>query len=143
MRIWDQIPCKNLCDKHLLGEHRELHAIWNILQNNKKGYRNHPEVKRWKDCMESLAIRHMQEADEMIQRGFKHKSHLDGLSRGQVLVYQNGSMLFLEQDAIYYMGESPRKPEPWDDQKKALIKKNCGCILNLNALEILNEGVVK
>ncbi len=30
MRIWD-IPPKLLCRNHLLGEHRELHAIWSIL----------------------------------------------------------------------------------------------------------------
>jgi hypothetical protein len=29
-RIWDADPAL-LCDRHLLGEHRELHAIWSIL----------------------------------------------------------------------------------------------------------------
>ncbi|NCS72473.1 MAG: pyrimidine dimer DNA glycosylase, partial [Candidatus Magasanikbacteria bacterium] len=30
MRVWDIHP-KYLCRKHLLGEHRELHGLWNIL----------------------------------------------------------------------------------------------------------------
>ena len=30
MRVWDVSP-KELCRAHLLGEHRELHAIWTIL----------------------------------------------------------------------------------------------------------------
>lgn len=34
MRIWDLSP-KRLCRNHLLGEHRELHAIW---AGGKKGY---------------------------------------------------------------------------------------------------------
>jgi len=35
MRIWD-LPVKDLCKNHLLGEHRELHAIWSILTKNTK-----------------------------------------------------------------------------------------------------------
>ena len=45
MRIWDIHPQK-LCRQHLLGEHRELHAIWSVLVNNKKGYSNHPKNVR-------------------------------------------------------------------------------------------------
>jgi len=41
MRIWD-IPPRKLCRNHLLGEHRELHAIWSILIRSKKGYLKHP-----------------------------------------------------------------------------------------------------
>ncbi len=44
MRIWD-IPASKLCTKHLLGEHRELHTIWNILTQNKSGYSRHPETQ--------------------------------------------------------------------------------------------------
>jgi hypothetical protein len=41
MRIWD-IPPVKLCLNHLLDKYRELHAIWMILTNNKKGYAIHP-----------------------------------------------------------------------------------------------------
>jgi len=46
MRIWDLSP-KKLCRAHLLGEHRELHAIWSVLVNGKKGYARHPETWAW------------------------------------------------------------------------------------------------
>ena len=46
MRIWD-VPVGCLCRMHLLGEHRELHAVWNIITLGKRGYSTHPETKRW------------------------------------------------------------------------------------------------
>jgi len=36
MRIWD-IPPKRLCRSHLLGEHRELHAIWSRARERQEG----------------------------------------------------------------------------------------------------------
>ncbi len=76
MRIWDLKP-ELLCDNHLLGEHRELHAIWNILTEEKKGYSNHPETKRWAGKLKALYNRHQEEAAEIIRRGWKHNSELD------------------------------------------------------------------
>jgi Pyrimidine dimer DNA glycosylase len=43
MRIWDLDP-PSLCDRHLLGEHRELHAVWSVLTAGKRGHRDHPET---------------------------------------------------------------------------------------------------
>jgi hypothetical protein len=57
MRIWD-LPSKRLCRNHLLGEHRELHAIWSVLVNGKKGYSRHPETLRWKGKLKALFGRH-------------------------------------------------------------------------------------
>jgi hypothetical protein len=76
MRIWD-IPPGQLCQKHLLGEHRELHAIWTILTTDKKGYRNHPETKRWIGKLKALYNRHEELVQEMERRGYVHKSPLD------------------------------------------------------------------
>lgn len=76
MRIWD-IPPSELCRKHLLGEHRELHAIWTILNTGSKGYINHPETKRWVGKLSALYLRHEQEVIEMKQRGYNHHSPLD------------------------------------------------------------------
>ena len=76
MRIWD-LPVNHLCRKHLLGEHRELHAIWVVLTKNKKGYRNHPETKRWEGKLKALYKRHDEEVREMIERGYSHLSILD------------------------------------------------------------------
>ena len=76
MRIWD-IPPEKLCRQHLLGEHRELHAIWNIISKDKKGYSNHPETKRWKGKLKALYLRHEKLVDEMKKRGYNHNSPLD------------------------------------------------------------------
>jgi len=76
MRIWD-IPVNNLCDKHLLGEHLELHAIWSILTKNKKGYSRHPETLRWKGKLKALYLRHQAQVREISIRGWLHKSDLN------------------------------------------------------------------
>ena len=76
MRIWD-IPPSKLCTKHLLGEHRELHAIWNILTQNKSGYSKHPETLRWKGKLAALYLRHEELVEEMLSRKYNHKTELD------------------------------------------------------------------
>jgi hypothetical protein len=76
MRIWD-IPPSKLCTKHLLGEHRELHAIWDILTQNKSGYSKHPETLRWKGKLAALYLRHEELAKEMLRRKYNHKTELD------------------------------------------------------------------
>jgi hypothetical protein len=76
MRIWDISP-SNLCRAHLLGEHRELHAIWNIITQGKKGYSKHPETLRWKGKLCALYNRHRSLVDEMERRGYSHKSPLN------------------------------------------------------------------
>ena len=76
MRIWDVSP-KKLCRNHLLGEHRELHALWTILTENKKGYAHHPETLRWKGKLKALYHRHDLLVDELARRGYNHKSALD------------------------------------------------------------------
>lgn len=75
MRIWDIAPEK-LCRNHLLGEHRELHAIWVVLTKNKKGYSKHPETLRWKNKLRPLYLRHEKLVKEMQSRGYTHKSAL-------------------------------------------------------------------
>ena len=76
MRIWD-IPADKLCRNHLLGEHRELHAIWSIITKEKSGYAHHPEVVRWKGKSKALYLKHEEIVDEMIKRGYNHYSHID------------------------------------------------------------------
>lgn len=90
MRIWDLEPHK-LCRNHLLGEHRELHAIWEILTNNKTGYSRHPETMRWKGKLRALYLRHQKLVKEMKKRGYEHKSPLQenkaiGLSRQNIFI---------------------------------------------------------
>lgn len=82
MRIWDIEP-KYLCRTHLLGEHRELHAIWTILTKGKSGYRHHPETRRWQGKLKALYARHQSLVKELARRGYNHFSPLDKkLARG-------------------------------------------------------------
>lgn len=77
MRIWDLQPNK-LCRQHLLGEHRELHAIWTYLTTNKgSSYRKHPETLRWEGKLKALFNRHTALIREMEQRGYNHHTPLD------------------------------------------------------------------
>lgn len=76
MRIWDIEP-KKLCRNHLLGEHRELHAIWSVLTKNKKDYSRHPETLRWRGKLKALYNRHNKQVAEMRARGYNHYSELD------------------------------------------------------------------
>ena len=107
MRIWD-IPADRLCRSHLLGEHRELHAIWSILTKGKKGYAHHPETRRWKGKLKALYLRHDDLVDEMIRRGYKHLSPLEPhLASGEDVQKE-----FLDS---------------FERQKKILRDKKCGC----------------
>jgi len=76
MRIWDLEP-QILCRQHLLGEHRELHAIWSVLVNGKAGYSLHPETLRWRGKLKALYNRHEELVKEMQRRGYNHNSPLD------------------------------------------------------------------
>ena len=106
MRVWDQVPPENLCDRHLLGEHREIHVIWSVLKRGEGGYSNHPEVKRWAGRKYFLYQRHQAVAREMKRRGFKHKSYLQPKGPSTTI---NGP------------------PLPWDDQLAKLKAKGCEC----------------
>ena len=75
MRIWD-IPPRLLCRNHLLGEHRELHAVWSVITKGKKGYSRHPETLRWRGRLKALFKRHELETAEMLRRGYRHQSPL-------------------------------------------------------------------
>ncbi len=107
MRIWD-ISVEKLCDKHLLGEHRELHAIWSILVNNKKGYSKHPETLRWKGKLHALYLRHKAQVKEIKSRGFNHKSPLDK---------KNAKGIDKQYEYVDSMGK----------QIETLKNKNCKC----------------
>ena len=76
MRIWDIDPAR-LCRQHLLGEHRELHGLWNVLTLGKDGYSRHPETLRWKGRLKALYYRHDGLVAEMERRGYRHATPLD------------------------------------------------------------------
>jgi hypothetical protein len=76
MRIWD-LPPARLCRNHLLGEHRELHALWVVISEDRAGYSRHPETLRWKGKLRALYDRHERLVREMDRRGYVHASPLD------------------------------------------------------------------
>lgn len=76
MRIWD-LPPSVICRKHLLGEHRELHALWTVITENKKGYSKHPETLRWIGKLNALYKRHEELVIELHKRGYRHASPLE------------------------------------------------------------------
>jgi len=107
MRIWD-FSVSKLCRAHLLGEHRELHAIWTVITKDKKGYSHHPETVRWKGKLKALYLRHQEEAEEMEKRGYDHKSSLS-------LDEATGKKI---QD---------KKIDSIGAQRLLIKKKGCGC----------------
>ena len=78
MRIWYPIPVQELDKKRLFGEHNEIliigKAIKAIKDNTKYGFKHHPETKRWIGYTKALKRRHDDVANEMVKRGFNHKS---------------------------------------------------------------------
>ena len=70
MRMWNIDP-KLMCDKHLLGEHVEMHMFAGCLRlgKNIQGYIDRGLVE-----VENIYVRHELLAYEMVSRGFNHKS---------------------------------------------------------------------
>jgi len=75
VKIWC-LPLNLLDDKRLLGEHHELHVIFNVLTNNLKGFSHHPQTLRFKHNLGMLLYRHNQQIKELKNRGFNHYSPL-------------------------------------------------------------------
>lgn len=73
MRIWDIHP-GYLNRQSLLGEHREIHGLFLVVHENKKGYSRHPETLRWVGKLTALKQRHDLLVAEMTLRGYNHHS---------------------------------------------------------------------
>jgi hypothetical protein len=107
MRIWDIEP-ERLCRQHLLGEHRELHALWMILTRQKKGFARHPETMRWRGKLKALYRRHEALAAEMGRRGYRHGTPLP------------------REEAVGLAHQAEYKDTP-AEQVRILKRKGCGC----------------
>jgi hypothetical protein len=107
MRIWD-IPADRLCRQYLLGEHREVHAIWVVWTQGIKRHFNNPEIKRWQGKLKALYDRHEEEVEEMIKRGYQHHSPLDPTQASGIGV----------QDELVYT---------IDEQITTLKRRGCEC----------------
>lgn len=73
MRMW-MVPTIILCRKHLLGEHLETHMFIGSLREGKKidGFLTNNLFEPL-----SLISRHEELKNEMIKRGYNHKSEID------------------------------------------------------------------
>jgi hypothetical protein len=112
MRVWD-VPPQELCRVHLLGEHRKPHAIWTILTQDKIGFRNHPETKRWAGKQAALLLRHEDLAGEMTRRGHSHRSE----SEAKLAVGNQAQTEFVH---------------PVERQRQLLAAKPCDCYKTVN-----------
>jgi hypothetical protein len=104
MSNWYISP-KKLCRPHLLGEHRELHAIWSMIVNGRKGYAHHPETLRWKGKLKALFSRHEALVAEMSDRGYQHHSPLAkedaaGSARQTIYVDQPRKQIVILQNKL-------------------------------------------
>ena len=111
MRVWD-VPPRQLCRQHLLGEHHELHGLWNILvvHGGTGGYSRHPETQRWVGKTRALQARHELLMSEMVRRGYRHASPLDHAAA-------SGSVT---QDVFI---------DSLEEQQRLLAAKPCACPL--------------
>jgi hypothetical protein len=107
LRIWDLEP-ERLCRQHLLGEHRELHGLWVILTQDKKGFARHPETARWRGKLKALYQRHEGLVAEMGRRGYRHQTPLP------------------REEAVGLAEQSEYKDTP-AEQVRLLRAKGCGC----------------
>jgi hypothetical protein len=107
MRIWDLEP-ERLCRQHLLGEHRELHGLWVVLTQGKKGFAHHPETRRWRGKLKALYRRHEGLVAEMERRGYRHQTPLPA---------EQASGLAQQEE----YKDSPAA------QEELLRRKGCGC----------------
>lgn len=71
-RMWNINP-KSMCNRHLLGEHKELHQAVGSL-NAGKSLKGHIELGQIE--VHNIKRRHDEILKEMLGRGFNHKSPL-------------------------------------------------------------------
>jgi len=118
MRVWDIHP-GYLNRESLLGEHREVHAVFSIIINHKSGYARHPETMRWRDSLGALVSRHDCLLEEMDFRGYRHLSpapDIPGSPWPQVFIDPPaGQLSILEQK--YRMKNPGRIPLPQNSQQ--------------------------
>lgn len=70
--MWNVDPTK-MCRQHLLGEHLEMHMFVGALRNGKNLY---GYIENGLVCLCEVVSRHNLLAQEMVNRGYNHKSPL-------------------------------------------------------------------
>jgi len=132
VRIWD-LPAGYLNRQSLLGEHRELHGLCNILTEGKTGYSRHPETLRWVGAVDAVHLRHAHEVAEMTLRGYVDRTPLPPARRNArwpaTFVDEPGDQFGLLRKK--YSGRSqgriplPRNPQQlWSHHKYSVLARD-------------------
>jgi len=93
MRMWN-INTGKMCNRHLLGEHVEMHMFVGTLNKNKSvtGYLENGLLE-----IHNIRKRHSELAKEMKKRGMKHRSNLPSYKKqiiGKINIKENEKDLF-------------------------------------------------
>jgi len=132
MRIWDIHP-GYLNRQSLLGEHRELHGLVNILTQGKKGYSRHPETLRWVGFGWALKQRHALITAEMALRGYQEKTPVrtrSGKDQWPTIFIDSPHQQFQLLKKKYQDKEPGRIPLPqnaqqlWSQHKYSLLARD-------------------
>ena len=95
VRVWC-VPVRLLDRQHLLGEHAELHVMYNAIVKAKlgiqSGWQKHPQTLRFMDRLGMLVDRHRQQAKELLKRGYRHNSPLPETHVLEPYKYSNSEM---------------------------------------------------
>ena len=81
MRMWGSINPKFLCNRHLLGEHVEMHMFVGTIN---KGISIEGYIRNNLVNPSYIEARHKELSDEMIRRGMNHNSILPKLNLNNV-----------------------------------------------------------
>jgi len=138
MRIWDINP-GYLNRESLLGEHREVHAIFSIVINAKKGYARHPETLRWRSSIGALCIRHDILVCEMLLRGYRHHSpspEVPGTSWPETFIDPPQRQFAILKEKYRVTGEGriplPANPQQlWAQHKYSVLARDPGLYAQL------------
>ena len=87
LRVWDIHP-GYLSRESLLGQHVEIHAVFNVITEAKAGYAHHPETRRWRHNLYGLKQVHDLTVREMALRGYGHRSPLPEVKAEQQALFQ-------------------------------------------------------
>jgi hypothetical protein len=113
MRMWMVNP-RQMCRKHLLGEHVELHMFMGTIKKRKNldGY-----VKNNLLDFMSIPKRHSELVSEMIRRGYHHQSKLIDLEKKDI-EYYNHQVVLSEVDRQESRLELARRCEKCKERYK-------------------------
>ena len=158
MRVWDLHP-GYLSRQSLLGQHAEIHAVYAVIDDQKKGYSAHPETRRWRERPDLLKRVHDLTVLEMKLRGFNHNSPFpespfykeeiygkEGAAEENVPLYVDrpAEQVLILREKYLQREQEGRIPLPkniydfWAHHKYSIMARGYNCYKEIQAL--LNEN---